>query len=53
MDSDSCVAVIFNEQITIMLNEFSSTLGKLLAVSVSATFLVPMYNFYKLKMKKD
>jgi hypothetical protein len=44
---------IVNQQLTLLLNEFSSKLGQILAVAVSATFLVPMYNFYKLKVKSD
>lgn len=49
---NNCTTVIlFNEQATVLLNEFSATLGKILAASVSTVFLLPMYNYYKLSVK--
>jgi len=36
----------FNEQTTLFLNEFSSTLGQIIAGVISTVILLPMYNYY-------
>lgn len=41
----SCV-IYFNEQSTMFMNEFVSTMGQLFAVAVSSLTLLPVYNYY-------
>lgn len=36
----------------LFLNQFFVTLGQVTAVTVSASFLVPMYQYYSVKLKK-
>jgi hypothetical protein len=51
---NNCTTVIlFSEQANLLLNEFSATMGKILAASISTMFLLPMYNYYKVKTKSD
>jgi hypothetical protein len=47
----NCTCIYFNEQTTIMMNEFSSTMGQILAASLSSLVLLPMYNYYNYKFK--
>lgn len=41
----SCV-IYFNEQSTMFINEFVSTLGQVFAVAFSSLTLMPLYNYY-------
>jgi hypothetical protein len=43
--------ITFNEQTTLFLNELSSTLGQITAGIISTALVLPMYNFYKTKVK--
>jgi hypothetical protein len=38
--------ITFNEQTTLFLNEFYSTLGQIAAGLVSTAVVLPMYNYY-------
>lgn len=44
-DTMSCV-IYFNEQSTMFMNEFVSTLGQVFAVAFSSLTLLPVYNYY-------
>jgi len=51
-NTTSCV-IYFNEQATIFMNEFASTIGQIMAVAVSSFAVVPLFNFYKTKLKMN
>jgi hypothetical protein len=45
--------ITFNEQTTLFLNELASTLGQITAGIISTVLVLPMYNFYKTKVKTE
>ena len=51
-NTTSCI-IYFNEQTTIFMNEFASTIGQIMAVAVSSFAVVPLFNFYKTKLKMN